>query len=333
MKAVVAHAFGPPESLLLEDWPVRAPAPGEVRVRLHSAGISFVDILVAAGKHLFKPSLPFVPGTEFSGEVVEVGAGVGHVACGDPVCGGDFSGILAEEVTVPARRVQRLPAHVSMEQAAVLRASYITAWYSLVNCGGLKAGERVLVLGAAGAVGIAACQVARHLNAIPIGSASSAEKRAFALANGAMHALDPSAPDWRDQVMTLTGGRGIDVVVDPVGGVATESAFRTLAYKGRHLMVGFASGTIPSLPANLPLNKGASLVGVLTSHFAEQEPEAEAAARATILDLFVAGVLTPPVGRVYPLADFVEAMQAATSGTVLGRILLRMSAAPRRQQG
>jgi NADPH2:quinone reductase len=321
LKAIIAHAFGPPESLVLENWPVRAPAPSEVRVRLHSAGISFVDVLVAAGKHQFKPPLPFIPGTEFSGEVVEVT----HVARGDPVCGGNMGGILAEEVTLPARRVQKLPAQVSMEQAAVLRASYLTAWYSLVHCGDLRAGEYVLVLGAAGAVGVAALQIARHLNATPIASASTTEKRAFALANGAAHALDPVAPDWRDQLMALTGGRGIDVVVDPVGGAATERAFRTLAYKGRHLVVGFASGNIPALPTNLALIKGASLVGVLTSHFAEQEPEAEAAARARILDLFVAGVLTPAVGRVFPLADYVEAMQAAMSGSVLGRVLLRLS--------
>jgi NADPH:quinone reductase len=330
MKAIVAHAYGPPESLVLEQRPTQAPGPGEVRVRLHYAGLSFVDLLVAAGKHQFRPPLPFVPGTEFSGEVVDAGADVNHLARGDLVCGGNMGGILAEEVTLPARRMQKLPAQVSMEQAAVLRASYITAWYGLVGCARLQAGECVLVLGAAGAVGVAACQIARHLQATPIGCASSPEKRAFALANGAAHALDASTRDWRERVMALTHGRGVDVVVDPVGGAATEPAFRTLAYRGRHLVIGFASGTIPALPANLPLLKGASLVGVLASLFAEREPAAEAAARATILELFIAGALTPPVGRIYPLKDYVEAMQAVMSGNMPGRILLRMPAAPAR---
>jgi NADPH2:quinone reductase len=324
MKAIVAHAFGPPDSLSLEEWPVQAPEPGEVRIRLHSAGVSFVDVLIAAGLHQFKPSLPFVPGSEFSGEVLEVGIGVDHVARGDRVCGGNMGGILAEEVTLPARRVQKLPANVSMTQAAVLRASYLTAWYSLIQCGRLQAGEIVLVLGAAGAVGVAACQIARHLGATVIASCSSSEKRAFSLANGARYAIDSKAPDWRDQVKALTGGRGLDIVVDPVGGAATEPAFRSLAYQGRHLIVGFASGTIPALPVNLPLIKGASLVGVLVSYFSEQEPQAEAAAREKILELFAASVLSPPIGRVYPLKDYVAALQAARSGQILGRVVLQM---------
>jgi NADPH2:quinone reductase len=325
MKAIVARVLGPPNTLTLEDWAVRPCGPGEVRVKLHNAGVSFVDVLIAAGKHQFKPSLPFVPGSEFSGEVVEVGAGVEHVAPADLVCGGNMGGIWAQQVTLPAHRVQKLPAHVCMEQAAVLRASYLTAWYGLVQRGNLKAGEYVLVLGAAGAVGIAACQIARHLDATVIASASSKEKRAFALANGAMHSIDSNAADWRDQVKALTGGRGLDVVVDPVGGAATETAFRSLAPGGRHLVVGFASGTIPALPVSLPLIKGASLVGVLASYFSQTEPQAETAARARILELFVAGVLSPPVGCVYPFEDYVPAMEAVKSGRTLGRVLLRMS--------
>jgi NADPH2:quinone reductase len=324
MKALVAHAYGPPESFVLEELPPRAPGPVEVRVRVRRAGISFVDLLIAAGKHQSKPPLPFTPGSEFSGEVIAAGAHVTHLAAGDRVCGGTHIGVFAEEITLAADRVQKLPAHVDMDAAAVLRPSYLTAWCALVECGRLAAGETVLVLGAAGAVGIAACQLATRLGGRVIASASTEAKRAFALQNGAAHAIDSGAPDWREQVKALTGGRGADLVVDPVGGPATERAFRSLGYKGRHLVVGFAEGSIPKLPANLPLLKGASLVGVLAALFVQEEPEAAAAARARILELFAAGDLKPPVGRVYPLADYVEAMTATARGDVTGRVLLSM---------
>ena len=322
MKAIVARAYGPPESFALEDWPIADPGPGEVRVRLRNAGVSFVDVLVAAGRHQHKPSLPFVPGSEFSGEVLGVGEGVTHVAPGDRVCGGNQGGILAEEVTLPATRVQKLPWNASMEQAAILRASYLTAWYALVASGRVAAGETVLVLGAAGAVGIAAIEVARHFGATVIASASSAAKRDLARAHGAHHLLDSTAGDWRAQVKAIAGPRGLDIVVDPVGGTMTEPAFRSLGYRGRHLVIGFAAGEIPKLPVNLPLLKGASLVGVLASYFAEREPEAERAARARILELLAAGVFRPPVGRVYPWRDYVAAMQAVASGEAVGRIVL-----------
>lgn len=324
MKAAVAHEYGPPDSLRLEDWPVTTPGVGEVRIGVHSVGLTFVDALVAAGKHQHKPALPFIPGTEFSGQVLEVGEGVDHLAVGDRVCGGRMGGILSEQVTLPAGRVQKLPAGVDMDQAAILRASYLTSWYALDHCGHLAAGETVVVLGAAGAVGIAACQIARHLGATVIASASSEAKRRFALDNGAHHAIDTHAPDWRDQIKALTSGNGIDVVFDPVGGEATERAFRSLAYKGRHLVVGFASGSIPSLPVNLALLKGASLVGVLAQYFDDREPEENAATRARILELFAAGVLRPPVGQVFSLDDFAAAMKAAEGGEILGRVVVRV---------
>jgi len=324
MKAVVAHAYGPPASLVLEDHTGRSPNAGEVRVRVHWAGLSFVDVLVAAGQHQDRPKLPFVPGSEFSGEVLEVGDGVDHVALGERVCGGNMGGILAQDITLPAARVQKLDSTMCLQQAAVLRASYLTAWYALVERGGLGRSETVLVLGAAGAVGIAACQLARFLGATVIASASSGAKNRFAEENGAHHAIATGASDWREQVKKLTGGRGPDVIIDPVGGAATERALRSLAYRGRHLMIGFASGDIPAIPANLPLLKGASLVGVLVSLFLEHQPEATAAARSRILQLFREGVLRPAVGQVYPLDDYVAAMQAAASGEVLGRVLLDM---------
>lgn len=322
--AIVADAFGAPESFAIKEIERRHPGPGEVRAAVRFAGVSYVDILVPAGKHQFKPTLPFISGTEFSGEVLEIGPGVKGFVPGDLVCGGNMGGIFAQEVTLPAARMQKLPADARLEEAAVLRASYLTSWYGLVECGHIADAETVLVLGAAGAVGIAAIQIAKFFGAKVIASASSPAKRAFALHHGADHAVDTNAADWRDQVKELTQGRGLDIVVDPVGGEATERAFRSLAYKGRHLVIGFASGTIPSLPINLALIKGASLVGVLAS-FVERDPALSARLRGDIMEQFVAGHLRPPVGRVYPLAEYPAAMADVTRGETLGRVLLRFS--------
>lgn len=325
MKAIVAHEYGMPESLILQDWQVGEPGPDQVKIKVHAAGLAFVDILIAAGKHQFKPPLPYVPGSEFSGEIVAVGAEVGGFAPGDRVCGGNIGGILAQEIVLPARRVQKLPQGVSMDEAAVLRGNFLASWYSLVDCAQIQPGETVLVLGAGGGVGIAACQIARLLGATVIASASSQAKRDLALANGAAHAVDSRAADWREQINALTGKGGVDIVVDPVGGEQTERAFRTLTYKGRHTVIGFASGQIPSLPANLPLLKGASLIGISATMFDQREPEAASAARARILELFGEGKLKPAIGATYPLERFAEAMNAAYSGEVIGRVVLRMS--------
>ncbi len=324
IRAIVAAAFGPPESFTLRQIAARPPGPGEIRAAVRFAGVSYVDILVPAGGHQFKPDLPFIPGTEFSGEVLEIGAGVAGFAPGDLVCGGNMGGIFAESVTLPAARLQKLPLHARLEEAAVLRASYLTSWYGLVERGHVAPGETVLVLGAAGAVGIAAIQIGKLFGATVIASASSAAKRAFALQHGADHALDTNAADWRAEVKALTDGRGLDIVVDPIGGEATERAFRALAYRGRHLVVGFASGSIPSLPVNLPLIKGASLVGVLAA-FIERDPALSSRLRGDIMTQFAAGSLRPPVGNIYPLAQFQAAMRDVTEGKTLGRVLLDFS--------
>jgi NADPH2:quinone reductase len=326
MRAVVARALGAPETFAIEDRAPRAPGPGEVRLAVEAAGVSFVDVLTAAGGYQLKPETPFVPGSEFAGRVLEIGAGVVDLQAGDRICGGGFgAGIFAEQVTLPAANVQRAPEGVDVCELSILRASYLTAWVSLVNRGQLAAGETVLVLGAAGAVGVAACQLARHLGAEVIAAASTEEKRAFALSNGASQVVDSRAADLRDQVKALTGGRGVDVVVDSVGGPATERAFRTLAWRGRHLVVGYASGEIPRLPVNLALLKGASLVGVDVRQFVEYEPQAALAGREEIMRLFGAGAIRPQVGRVFPMESFAEAMNAAAAGDILGRVVLRIA--------
>ena len=325
MMAVVARSLGAPETLSLEDWPSRPPAPGEARVRIHAAGVGFVDSLVVAGDYQLKPELPYIPGMEFAGVVIEVGEAVARLMPGMAICGGAIGGAFAEEITLPAERLIPIAAGAPMLEAAVLRASYLTAWLGLVERAAIKPGETLLVLGAAGAVGIACCQLGRHLGATVIASASSPEKRALALDHGAHHAIDSHAADWRDQIKALTSGHGVDVVADPVGGDLSQAALRSLAWNGRHLVIGFASGSIPSLPANLALLKGAAILGVDARQFGIHHPAAAQKAREALGRLFDAGVLRPPIATVLPLARFAEAMRLAASGTTPGRVVLRMT--------
>jgi len=323
-RAVVIHRFGHPSSFALEHRALEAPGPGKVAIRIHAAGISFVDVLVAAGEYQLKPPLPFVPGSEFSGVVTAVGAGVDPARIGERVLGSAFGAAMAEDAVIPARLALPIPPRMRFAQAAVFRVSYATAYYALVQRGGLKAGETVLVLGAGGAVGYAAIEVAKALGATVIGSASTAAKRALAVRAGADTTVDARSATWRDDVKAANAGKPVDVVIDPVGGAATELAFRSLAWNGRLLVIGFAGGSIAKLPANLALLKGASLIGVDVRQFGEYEPELAAANVTALFDLYEAGHLHPPIARTYPLDDFVAAMVEARAGETAGRIVLVM---------
>jgi NADPH2:quinone reductase len=326
MKAVVARELGPPEIFQIEDMPSRPPGPGQVRIAIHYAGVSFVDVLTARGGYQFKPTVPYVPGSEFSGAVLEVGDGVTGLSPGDRVSGSG-AGVFAEEVTLPATSVRRVADDVDMTEAAVLRSSFMTAVYALKYRGRLRAGETVLVMGAGGAVGVAAVQVAKIYGAKVIASASSEDKRQLALAHGADHAVDSNAEDWRDQIKALTDNAGVDVVVDPVGDKYTERAFRALGWDGRLLVIGFAAGEIPRLPTNLSIVKGASLIGVELRGAAMREPQTMAALGDEVSRLFDEGAIRPPIARTYPLEDFVKAMTDAAAGETAGRIVIQMPAA------
>jgi NADPH2:quinone reductase len=326
MKAVRAETLGPPERYRLVETPSRAPGPHEARIAIHYAGVSFVDVLTAAGGYQVKPPTPFTPGSEFSGIVLEVGAEVEGLAPGDRVAAASFGGVFAEEITIPASAAVRLPENFGLAEASVSRSSYLTACYALKRVAKVQPGETVLVLGAGGAVGAAAVQLARHYSAVPIASASSADKRALALACGAAAAVDSNAADWRDQVKGAAGGKGVDVVVDPLGGTHTERAFRSLAWKGRHLVIGFSAGEIPRLPVNLALLKGASLMGVDLRQFGVNEPDAMAEVAEEVTQLAAQGVVKPPIARIFALDDYVEAMRLAASGTAAGRVLLKTPA-------
>ena len=323
-KAVVAHELGPFDTFVLEERDLGAPAAGQVLIDIHTAGVSFVDVLTAQGGYQIKPPVPFVPGSEFSGVVRAVGEGVTHVAPGDRVCAGGWGNAFAEQSLVPSANVLKLPDAMPLDEAAVFRVSYATAIYALLQRGQVAAGETVLVLGAGGAVGYAAVQVAKALGARVIASASSQAKRDLAVRGGADVAVDARAEDWRQQIKDLTGGKGVDVVVDPVGDAATEPAFRSLAWKGRHLVIGFAGGSIAKLPANLALLKGASLVGVDIRQFGEFEPQEAARNITRLWEMYAQGALHPPIASRYPLARYADAMAEAAAGTSAGRVVIEM---------
>ena len=322
-RAVISEAFGPPEVYKLRELPHRDLEPGEVRVTLKAAGISFVDVLTAAGQYQVKPPLPFCPGSEASGIVSELGEGVSGLALGDRVVCSNWGGLFAEEAVLPARALRPVPEGLSFAEGAVFAVSTLTAWYALAGRGQVQPGETVLVLGAGGATGYAAVQVATHLGARVIGSASSPQKRALALAGGADAVVETRAGDWREQVRAANGGKPIDVVFDPVGGEATDPAFRSLGWGGRHLIVGFPGG-IAALRTNLPLLKGASLIGVDIRQFGLHEPDASEAMRQHIFALAAKGALRPPIARSFPLERFAEAMSEAAAGQTAGRIVLTM---------
>ena len=323
-RAIISEQFGPPEAFALREITLDPPGEGQVQVAIKAAGISFVDVLTAAGQYQVKPPLPFIPGSEFAGVVECVGQGVTQLKVGDKVMGSSWGGVFAEALNVRAANLRIVPESLGFAEAAVLPVSYQTAHYALAYRAKLQAGETLLVLGAGGATGYAAVQLGKHFGAKVIASASSPAKRELALAGGADVAIDARAEDWREQIKAATNGLGIDVVFDPVGGEASEPAFRSLAWNGRHLVVGFPGG-IAALRTNLPLLKGASLIGVDIRQFGINEPDNAAANVAAVFALAEAGAIRPAIARTYPLADFAEAMNAAQAGQEAGRIVLEMS--------
>lgn len=322
-RTVMADTLGPPEAYRLVEQDPGSPSPTQVRIAIRATGISFVDVLTAAGGYQVKPPLPYIPGSECAGVVESVGDEVSGLTVGDKVVGSGWGGLFADAVNLPARAVRAMPAGLSFEEAAVFPVSYATAWHALVDRGRLQPGETLLVLGAGGATGYAAVQIGKHLGAHVIGSASSAAKRALATAGGADIMVDARGDDWREQVKEANGGKGIDVVFDPVGGEATDPAFRSLAWNGRHLVIGFPAG-IAALRTNLPLLKGASLVGVDVRQFGIFEPEKSEANRDTVFRLAAEGRLRPAIARTYKLEDFRAAMEDAAAGKSAGRIVLTM---------
>lgn len=320
MKALRVHGWGPGDGIVVDDVPVPDPAAGEIRVRVRAAGISFVDLLLARGQYQVKPPVPFVAGSEFSGVVDAIGPSTKtELRLGDAVCG-VRQGAWAEFACVPAERVHPLREGVSGVEAAVAASPYSTALYSLRDRGSLREGETLLVLGASGGVGHAAVQIGRWMGARVIAGASTEGKREAARAAGAHETFDTSS-DWKDTVKELAGKGGVDVCFDPVGGAATDMAFRTLGWEGRHLMVGFASGDIPALKANLTIVKGAALIGVDARQFGVKQPQRAAAIQRECVELFNAGKISPAVRAVLPVERFEEAAELAGERGSSGRVV------------
>ncbi|MFZ5726207.1 MAG: NADPH:quinone oxidoreductase family protein [Pseudomonadota bacterium] len=307
----------------LAELPVPAAGPGAVRVRVRAAAVNFPDLLMTRGAYQLKPDLPFVPGLEFSGEVDAVGEGVESWSVGDAVVGGNRFGAMADYTVVPAASLRPKPAALGWEAAAAYPVAYLTAYVALVRCARVAPGEWVLVHGAAGGVGLATVDLAMALGARVIAAASSADKRAALERLYAPEAVIDGAAGFRDAVKALTGGQGADVIVDPVGGDIFDESTRCIAFGGRLLVVGFASGRIPELSVNRPLIKGFSVVGVRAGEYGRRFPERGAENVAAIDALAAEGRIRPHVHAALDLADWREAFAMLERREAVGKVVLR----------
>ena len=325
MRALTCRKYGPVEDLVVQEWDDPVPGDGEVLIDVKAAGLNFADVLSIAGKYQVRTPTPFIPGNEAAGIVSAVGSKVTRFKVGDRVIGALRGGAFAEKTLAPENATIALPETLSFEQGAAFTVAYGTSYHALKQGADLQPGETVLVLGAAGGVGYAAVELAKGMGATVIAAASSADKLAFAKEGGADHLVDYSQDSLKDSVKALTGGKGADVVYDPVGGDLAEQALRSIAWQGRYLVIGFASGDIPSLPLNLLLLKEASLVGVWYGAWAERHND-ELLQNAAELDaMAAAGTITPRFCEAFDLDDFSEAFRVITERRVLGKVVLRMS--------
>jgi NADPH2:quinone reductase len=322
MKAVLCKQHGVPELLTVEHVPWPEPKPREVVVAVHAAAVNFADTLIIANKYQLKPALPFSPGGEVAGTVKSVGIGVSDFAPGDRVIAVCGWGGFAEGVAVPSSRVMRLPDGVSMEVAAGLVLAYGTAHYALQERARLQPGESMLVLGAAGGTGLSAVQIGKLMGARVIAAASSSQKSALCREHGADATIDYSREDLRESVKHLTEGRGVDVVYDPVGGDYTEAALRSMAWGGRLLVIGFASGEIPRPPLNVVLLKGCSIVGVSYGGFGEHEPTRHIALLNQLMHWLVTDRIRPAITSRRPLEDAAAALSEVAARRAVGKIVL-----------
>ena len=326
MKALLCKQFGPPESLVLEDVPSPRPGADEVVIGVRAASVNFPDVLIIQGKYQFRPPLPFSPGSELAGVVKEVGAGVKNAKPGDKVIAYTTFGAFAEEVNVNAGRLLPMPEGMSYDEAASFVLTYGTTDHALRDRGQLKAGESLLVLGAAGGVGVAALEIGKAMDARVIACASSDDKLAVCREHGADETINYATEDLRERIKALTAGKGVDVIYDAVGGPYTEPAFRSIAWRGRHLVIGFAAGDIPKLPLNLPLLKGASVVGVFWGDFTRREPQVFAESARQLARWYREGRLKPHVSARYPLEKAAEAMNLLASRKAKGKVVITIGA-------
>ncbi|WP_343592802.1 NADPH:quinone oxidoreductase family protein [Paracidovorax wautersii] len=310
------------DALTWTEQPTPSPRAGEVLIEIKAASLNFPDLLIVQNKYQMKPPLPFVPGSEYAGVVLAVGEGVTHLKPGQNVACLSGTGGFATHVLAPAALCMPLPEGFSHVDAAAFIMIYATSHHALIDRAQLQAGETVLVLGAAGGVGTAAIQIAKARGARVIAAASTEEKCALCLSIGADAVINYAQENLREAIKALTDGRGPDVIYDPVGGEYTEPAFRSIAWRGRYLVVGFASGPIPSLPLNLPLLKGASLVGVFWGDFAKREPKANAAMMQELATWYAEGKVKPVIDRTMPMSQLKAAYEHMGSRGVMGKLVM-----------
>ena len=322
MKALVCAEHGLPSTLSYTESPDPKPGSSEVLISVRACGVNFPDVLIIQNKYQFKPPLPFSPGGEVSGEVLAVGEKVKHVKPGDRVIALCGWGGFAEQVVVQAPRVFPMPKGMDFITGATTLYTYGTSYHALKDRAQLKKGETVLVMGAGGGVGLAAVELAGIMGATVIAAASSDDKLQACAEKGAQHLINYTTEDLRGRIKEITGDNGVDVVYDPIGGALATEALRSMAWRGRYLVVGFASGPIPSLPLNLTLLKGASIVGVFWGDFSRREPRANAAMMAELAGWYAQGKVKPVIDRTMPMAELKAAYARMGSREVRGKLVM-----------
>jgi NADPH2:quinone reductase len=322
MKALVCKQHGLPDTLVFEDVADPEPGPDEVVVEMKAAGVNFPDVLIIQNKYQVKPPLPFSPGAELAGVISTVGSNVRKYKPGDRVIASTGHGAFAEKVKVSANRLMPLPENVDFDTGAAFILTYGTSWHAIKDRAALEAGQTMLVLGAAGGVGLAAIEIGKALGARVIAAASSPEKLGVCSEHGADATIDYGREDLRERIKALTDGKGPDVIYDPVGGPYAEPAFRSIGWRGRYLVVGFASGEIPRLPLNLALLKGAAIVGVFWGDYIAREPASFARDLGDLFAMVDQGRLKPHISRRYPLAEGAQALDDMMNRRVIGKVVV-----------
>lgn len=322
MRAVLCESFGPPETLMLREIDDPEPGPGQVQIRIEACGVNFPDTLIIEGKYQFRPDPPFIPGGEVAGTVSKLGADVDGVDLGDPVMAMSLYGGFAEKIVIDADALLHRPEGMPGDVAAGFTMTYGTSMHALRQRAQLQPGETLLVLGAGGGVGLAAVEIGKAMGAVVIAAASSPEKLAAAKAAGADHLIDYGAEDLRGRIAEICGKKGVDVVYDPVGGPMFEQALRSTAWRGRVLVVGFASGEIPKVPANLALLKGCAIVGVFWGHFRQTETSEDNANFRQLFAWYAEGRLRPHISQALPLERAAEALTTLAQRRAVGKIVL-----------
>jgi NADPH2:quinone reductase len=325
MRAVLCKTLGMPDSLVVEEVESPIPAEGEVLLTVKACGVNFPDTLIIQGKYQYKPDLPFSPGGEVAGVIKSVGTGVTNVKVGDRVIAFNTWGGFAEEMVVGSDRLIPISDQMNFEEASAFILTYGTSYHALKDRAALQSGETLLVLGASGGVGLAAVQLGKAMGARVIAAASSEEKLQICQSNGADDLINYADQDFRQRVKEITGGRGVDVIYDPVGGATSELAIRDMAWKGRFLVVGFAAGSIPKIPLNLALLKNCSIVGVFWGEFTRRESDLNNQNNRELVQMYEKGLVRPHIHKVYPLSQAASALNDLMQKKVSGKVVLSTS--------